>query len=157
MHQVTIHFRTGFYTGDLFWGVPHGTGCWTTNLFKYEGEFVCGKRHGKGRLTWLHDRFNPYFKGVFQNDEMYDGHDTYGRLWQKGVLYDTFPSVKIPVWTEDKIEPTEVKALEIKPLEVKPRLSIRKPLAKKMVSMNPIRRSRNHPRKQKLPRRSPVI
>lgn len=151
MTKQTICYRNGFYTGDLLWGVPHGSGCWTTSVFKYQGGFSCGKRHGEGSLTWLHDQ--SIIKGLFKNDLIYDGADTCGRIWQKGVLYDTPPSV-----TDCNSVPIAVKPLEIKPLEVKPsKLFVRKPLAKKMVSINVVYRSRKHPRKQKHPRRSPVI
>lgn len=88
---------------------------------------------------------------------MYEGVDTNGNLWKTGVFYDSFASIQTPVMTKDSFKPTVDHKLEIKPLNVVSRLSLRKPLAKKMVSINVVGRSKKHPRKQKHPQRSPMI
>lgn len=88
----TDYFANGdSYTGQYRYGKPYGRGVyyWVATTATYEGEFIEGKKEGKGR--WFKKEpptdFNEkqvYYEGDYKND-LKHGHGEY--QWQSGNRY----------------------------------------------------------------------
>ena len=74
---------SGVYQGDIHNNVRHGVGTYAySNGFRYEGEWVNGKKHGHGRM-WLGEDGpeSIYYEGAFVNGEI-EGHGL--KSWGSG-------------------------------------------------------------------------
>ena len=73
----------GKYTGDIHNNVRHGVGTYeyANRFFRYEGEYVNGKKHGHGKF-FLGD--GSVYTGSFINGEI-EGHGQ--RTWPDGSMY----------------------------------------------------------------------
>lgn len=83
--NVTNHkLSYGVYTGYLSFGVPNGKGkvVFDQTGDIYEGDFVNGHFHGKGKYTWT--------SGAYYEGDFIDGHRT-GKgkyVWTNGNVYE---------------------------------------------------------------------
>ena len=68
--EVTIDWKGGSYTGEVFNGVPDGQGVWDRTNGKYVGEFKDGLPNGDG--TWTSADGEKYV-GEFKDDEEWEG------------------------------------------------------------------------------------
>lgn len=143
----TIPYRGGFYTGELLAGVPHGNGIWTNPLFNYQGEFSCGLRHGKGKLTWIHD--GNTFQGFMKNDTFFHGKYSNGSMWKSGVFWDVDVEKTV---VQSVVQPV------VQPVKESPAKPVIKPVARrKGKKTSIIKMIKKKTRKQSSPSRSPSI
>ena len=78
--------QTGCIEGDC----KNGYGIWTYSGNKYEGDFLNGRRHGKGTYTWAH---GWKYEGEWDNHRMHGQgtiYDPDGRTIQEGMFRDNF-------------------------------------------------------------------
>ncbi|EGR30444.1 IQ calmodulin-binding motif family protein, putative [Ichthyophthirius multifiliis] len=99
-----VHIDGHQYQGDWIEDLQHGYGIEEQKNFIYEGQFVNGLKHIKGKLTWKQD--GSYYEGQFengiiqgfgtyyyQNGKKYVGNWRYSKMNGYGELY--YPNKKI--------------------------------------------------------------
>lgn len=62
-----LYGTKAYYLGQFREGKPHGWGNWTNGINRYEGDFVEGKRSGRGRLS-EYATGKTLFEGQFTDD-----------------------------------------------------------------------------------------
>ena len=77
-----LYGTKAYYMGHFREGKPHGFGNWTNGVNRYEGEFVEGKREGRGRLS-EYVGGKTLFEGQFKDDRPVRAG------WQPKPKYDT--------------------------------------------------------------------
>ena len=112
----TIPWLGGKYAGELFNGIPHGTGrIILSNGTRYKGEWINGKPHGKGTIL--------YPGGAIYSGEISEGKkDGYGKqvepdqstregLWKNNRFIDNLPQKEDETLSLKKTRPDEVISL----------------------------------------------
>jgi hypothetical protein len=95
-NTVEIIFTGATYQGDMEDNMPHGQGTMTfPNGDKYVGHFVCGEKHGYGKLTTL-GGCSEYVGGFNKGKRSGKGveftvHDGYGTWTYQGEFKDDKP------------------------------------------------------------------
>lgn len=101
---ASITAKDYVYTGECLNNLPHGKGekIYVDGL-KYNGEFSCGKRQGKGELVtaeWVYDGyFNDDLREGFGKCRWLEDNSTYTGYWVK----DKFEGKGCFIWPDGKI------------------------------------------------------
>jgi len=91
--MITKLFPSGTYRGQLKNNVAHGKGTFTSGFkgkykYFYEGDWVNGKRHGKGKQIINLPKWSLKYQGDFKNDDK-EGRGVATHMF-KGKLYEKY-------------------------------------------------------------------
>ena len=88
-HRKMIKYGTDNYEGEYLNGKRHGKGkeyyYYSDERLKFEGEYLNGKRHGKGKEYYYNGRLK--FEGEYLNGKKWNGKG-YDRYKKKKVKYE---------------------------------------------------------------------